>query len=236
MTKRQLGLTFGALLIVVSSCFGAVSLPVAQSAYVVASPKSELEKRAAGQLTDYLSAVLHKDAKIVADLRLVPSSVPAIILTRAGETNPLGASAPAGSPEGFALMTGKSAQRPIVVVVGNTDRGLKRGIHKLVLASQQSEKGLEIPELNLSEKPWIPEREWALCPGMPRNVRATFLNPYADERLNIWLYSDSELSRYVDMLDWFGFSGVQLLNSPYSWPPPTGSRTRGRPMPKLWKR
>ena len=217
MARTQFALTFSALLIAVGSCFGAVNLPVGQSAYIVASPKSQLEKRTVDQLTNYLTAVLHKEPRVVSDLRFVPSSTSAIMLARTSEVNPLGASAPAGAPEGFALVSGKSAQRSVVVVVGNTDRGWKRGIQKLILKSRQTEGGLEIPELNLSAKPWIPEREWALCPWVPRYVRGAYVNPYADERLDILVYGDAQLARYVEMLDWFGFSGVQLMGGPYSY-------------------
>ena len=110
MARTQFALTFSALLIAVGSCFGAVNLPVGQSAYIVASPKSQLEKRTVDQLTNYLTAVLHKEARVVSDLRFVPSSTSAIMLARTGEVNPLGASAPAGAPEGFALVSGKSEE------------------------------------------------------------------------------------------------------------------------------
>ena len=90
-------------------------------------------------------------------------------------------------------------------------------MQKLVLASRQTESGLEIPDLNLSEKPWIPEREWTICVWTPRNVRGVFVNPYADNRLNIWLFSDAQWARYVETFDWFGFSGAQLTDVAYSF-------------------
>ena len=89
MTRIRLGLTSGVLLIAVSSCFGAVRLSVGRSAYIVASPKSQLDKRTVGQLSNYLSAVLRRETRVVADLRAVPPLTPAIVLTHAGEVNPL---------------------------------------------------------------------------------------------------------------------------------------------------
>ncbi len=217
MAKIRFGLSFIWLLIAAGNSFGAVNFPAGKSAYIVASPASPLEKRTVGQLTDYLTAVLHKEAKVVPSLRLVPASASAIILTSTGQMNPWGAKPPASAPEGFALITGKSSRHAVVIAVGDTDRGLKRAIQQLVLQSRQDETELVIPELNLSEKPWIPQREWALCPWVPWNVRGTYVNPYADERVNVYKFTDAELSRYVDMFDWFGFSGAQLIEGANSW-------------------
>jgi hypothetical protein len=207
----------GVLLITVSVCFGAVDFPAYKTPYIVASPKSPLEKRMLDQLSDYLTDVLHKKTSVVANIQSVPASVPAIILVLAGAKNPLGASAPLGSPEGFSLVTGKIAQRAVVVAVGNSDLGLKRAIERLVVKSRQNGNELEIPELNVAEKPWIPQREWALCPWVPWNVRGAFVNPNADQRGNIYKFTDAQQARYVQMFDWFGFSGAQLIEGSNSW-------------------
>ena len=217
MVRTRIGLTFIALLVPVVSCFGTVHFPAGKVAYVVASPQSPLDKRTVSQLMNYLTAVLHKDAKVVPSLRSVPASTSAIILSSTGQTNPLHATPPASATEGFALATGESAQHSVVVAVGNTDRGLKRAVQQLVLKSRQDESGLVVPELNLSDKPWIPQREWALCPWVPWNVRGTYVNPYADQRVNIYKFTDPQLSHYIEMFDWFGFSGAQLIEGANSW-------------------
>jgi len=205
-----------ALLITVGACFGTVEFPAGKTAYIVANPKSPLEKRTVDQLSVYLTGVLHTETTVVASLQSVPVSAPAIILLT-GEKNPLGTSAPLESPEGFSLVTGKIAQRDVVVAVGNSDRGLKRAVQRLVIRSQQAEKRLEIPDLKLAEKPWIPQREWALCPWVPWNVRGTYVNPYADQRVNVYKFTDSQQARYVQMFDSFGFSGAQLIEGSNSW-------------------
>ena len=213
----KLSLTVIAFFSAVGSCFGAVDFSVGKTAYIVASPKSPLEKRTVVQLSTYLGSVLHKEATVVSSIRSVPASTPAIILTLTGQSNPLHASAPPNAPEGFAVATGTANQSPVVVAVGNTDRGLKRAVQRLVIRSRQTQNELEIPELNLAEKPWIPQREWALCPWVPWNVRGTYVNPYADQRVNIYKFTDSQQSRYVEMFDWFGFSGAQLIEGANSW-------------------
>ena len=85
------------------------------------------------------------------------------------------------------------------------------------MKSRQTEGGLKIPELKLAEKPWIPEREYTVVAWAPRYVRGAFVNPYADERMNVWLYSERQLATYTEMFDWFGFSGVQLGTQCYSF-------------------
>jgi hypothetical protein len=205
-----------ALLNSATACFASVELSVGKTAYVVASPKSTLEKKKLDQLSAYLSAVLHKDPAIVSSLSSVPPASPAIVLALKGETNPLGTTAPE-SPEGFGLVTGKSEGRPVIVAVGNTDLGLKRAVQTLVIKSRQNESGLEIPDLNLTEKPWIPQREWALCPWVPWNVRGTYVNPYVDQRGNIYKFSERQQAKYVEMFDWFGYNGTQLIEASLSW-------------------
>ncbi len=217
MLRDRRCLAWVVLLAALSPCFAAVNFPVEKSAYVVANPESPLEERTLGQLTTYLAAVLRRDAKVVQTLRAVPASTAAIVLVLASQKNPLNVNAPVGAPEGFGLMTGESGGRSLVVAVGNTDRGLKRAVQKLILKSQQGQGGLTIPDLNLSEKPWIPAREWTLCPWVPWNVRGVYVNPYADERVNLYEFTDAQLAKYVEMFDWFGFSGAQLIDSANSW-------------------
>jgi len=94
---------------------------------------------------------------------------------------------------------------------------LKRAVRRLILSSEQAESGLAIPELHLSESPWIAQREYALCPWVPEFVRGVYSAPNPDQRLDIWLYSDEQIARYVEMFDWFGFSGCQLMETCYSY-------------------
>jgi hypothetical protein len=197
--------------------YGAVHLNKGQTAYVAASPKSPLEQRIVSRLSTYLERVLGKKPELVSDLLGVPSNAPAIVLSRRGDRNPLNLSVPTDHAENFALKTASDGKRSLVVALGNTDRGLKRAVQKLILKSRQNSNRLEIPDLDVSEKPWIAEREYALCPWVPQHVRGAFVNPYADNRMNIWLYSDTQLADYIEMLDWFGYSGAQLMETAYSY-------------------
>jgi hypothetical protein len=45
-----------------------------------------------------------------------------------------------------------------------------------------------------------------------------FVSPHAVKRKDIFRYCDQRLADYVAMYDWFGFSGVQLLDSCYNYP------------------
>ncbi len=215
MLRAILILSF--VILIANTCLGAVHFPSGQKACIVASPSTELDRRLVSQLRAYLQAVLHKEPQVVAKLSLVPATAPAIVLTHAGESNPLSLTPPGDSPEGFALATGRAGQHSLVVAVGKTDRGLKRAVQRLILKGQQAQGGLEIPDLKLAERPWIQEREYAVSPWVPQQVRGAFVNPYADQRVNIWLCGDEQLAKYVEMFDWFGFSGLQLLETSYSY-------------------
>lgn len=105
----------------------------------------------------------------------------------------------------------------MLILRGATDRRLKRAVQRLIIASRQEDGGLSFPDAALAGKPWIPQREWALCPWAPQHVRGVFLNPYADNRMDIWQSGDMQLARYVDLFDWLGFSGVQLIETTYNW-------------------
>jgi len=198
-------------------CLAEVRFPHGSTAYVIAAPATPLEKRVTNDLTDYLGKVLKKPPRVVANLAGVPAKSPAIILSSKTISAPVPLSAPAGSEESFAISTTSSAGRPLVLAVGSTDRGLKRAVQRLIIRSLQQDDALVIPSIQVSEKPWIAEREWTVCPWVPQHVRGAFVNPYADNRMNIWLYSDEQLARYAAMYDWFGFSGAQLMETCYSY-------------------
>lgn len=193
-----------------------VEFPRGEAAYVVASPKTELEKRVANRLTNYLSQVLGKPTKVVSRLSSVPSGKSAIVLANK-KLKPQKNSAAEISPEAFVLETGIEARHPFVYAQSHSERGLKRAVQRLILESDQRESGLVIPDLHLSESPWIPEREWTICPWQPDLVRGTWWNNNADKRLNIWHYSDEQIAKYVEMFDWFGFSGCQLMETCYNY-------------------
>ena len=206
-----------ALVLIVQLCPAAIKFRHGDTAYVVAAPRTDVERGALSALTGYLRGVLGKEPLVVAAIRQVPTGKPAIVLRRAGEASPVPADPPSGSQEAFAVSSGRATGRELVVLAGATDRGLRRAVHRLVIKSEQTGGNLDIPDLKLAEKPWIPEREWAVCPWAPQFVRGAFVNPYADPRMDIWRYSDRQLADYVDMFDWFGFSGVQLLETSYSY-------------------
>ena len=127
------------------------------------------------------------------------------------------------SPEAFALETGRAENHSVVVAAGNTERGLKRAVQRLILASEQAERGLTIPELHLTESAWIPQREWTLChdPGAltqradvfdyMRLLRGKFQakNPKVDFAVDFWAAgSDSE---YMQQLADNGFGDSLCL-------------------------
>lgn len=182
-----------------------------RSAYIITSPKTELQKRIAQRLADYLSNVLGKQAKVVTGIEAVPAGEPIVILSSTFTKNLIGKSGSSFSPEAFTLDTRNLNGHAVIMAAGNTELGLKRAVQKLILKSEQAAPGLVIPDIHISECPWIPEREWALCPWDPAFARGVFHNPNADKRLNVWLYSDNQIEKYVEMYDWFGFSGCQLL-------------------------
>ncbi len=184
-----------------------------EPAYVVARPVTALERRVTDRLNDYISKVIGAPVSVVADLANVPAGAPAIILS----TNGLGLSSdlvvPADSPEGFALETRHLDGHEVIIAAGQTDRGLKRAVQRLVIGSEQRAPGLVLPKVRVAERPWIPRREWTLCAWSPELVRGVFNNPNADKRMNVWLYSDRQVAAYVEMFDWFGFSGSQLMDT-----------------------
>ncbi|HEY0667429.1 MAG TPA: hypothetical protein VGD22_04580 [Sphingobacteriaceae bacterium] len=211
---NTLRLLLAVLLIFFASVAGAeVLLPAGRVIYIIANPKTNLEKHITDYLTNYLNQVLKKSPIVVPDMSAVPANSPAILLSSQNQKALFGVSAPVASPECFALKTVVSASHKLIIALGNTDKGLKRAVQKLIIKSEQQKQGLIIPELNLSESPWIQKREWTLCGWAPELVRGVYKNVDADKRLNVWLYGDQQIANYVDMFDWFGFSGVQLMET-----------------------
>jgi hypothetical protein len=180
-----------------------------KTAYIVATPKTDLEKKITKRLSDYLSAVLHSNVKLVPKVLNVPSNLPAIVLS----SQPKAKLQQPVSIEAFTIETSVINKHPVVIATGNSELGLKQAVQRLIIKSEQRSPGLVVPELHLNESPWIPKREWTLCAWAPDLVRGVFNNPNADKRLNVWLYSDKQIADYVNMFDAFGFSGCQLMET-----------------------
>jgi hypothetical protein len=186
-------------------------------AYVVAQPKSAIEKRIVGRLAAYLNEVLQATPEIAATLDDVPAGGQAVVLCNEAVAPPVPVNIPSGTDEAFTLVTAEVEGRRLIVAAGAAGKGLKRAVQRLVIASEQTPGALVFEGLDLHERPWIPAREWTICPWTPDAVRGCFTNPYADKRLNIYLYDDERLARYVEMFDWFGYSGAQLIDTCYTW-------------------
>ena len=67
------------------------------------------------------------------------------------------------------------------------------------------------------DKAWINVREYAICPWRPGFVRGQFYNPFANKDADIYGYSEEEIDLYVQMMGELGFTGVQILNTCYTW-------------------
>jgi hypothetical protein len=184
-------------------------------AYIVASPHTDLEKRITDRLGTYLEKVLGVSPKIVPALSLVPAKRPAIILSSKPPSRIKNAKEET-SPEAYTLSSKVLGEHNVLVASGNTTLGLKRAVQKLILKSEQGD-ALIIPDLQLSESPWILKREWTFPNWTPQFARGVFHNPHADLRPNIWLYGDKQLADYIEMLDWFGYSGGQFGGSTYGY-------------------
>ena len=194
-----------------------VVFPRDTTAHIVASPQNALEQRLLSRLSDYLSRVLGKPPRVTEKLEQVPATAPAIVLSSGTVRIPLPISPPAASPEGYALLTTQLDGHAVVAAIGAGDRGLKRAIQRMVIESRQEAAALVFPEMKRIESPWIPHREWTVCPWTPLQVRGVFTNPHADRRLDITLYGEQQLADYAEMLDWFGYSGCQMMETSYSY-------------------
>jgi hypothetical protein len=187
-----------------------IIFPKGETAYIVFEATTPLERRVIGFLSSYLEQVLLKPVKIVSLLKNVPPKSPVIMIRK----NYGGAySKKDNHPESFMLQSNITNQRKMIVVEGLSEKGIKRAVQKLIIQSEQRSDGLCFKEMNMISTPWISKREWTLCPWAPDIVRRSFTNTNADKRNNIWLYGQTQLSAYVDMFDWFGFSGVQLMET-----------------------
>lgn len=68
-----------------------------------------------------------------------------------------------------------------------------------------------------TRNPWIPAREVSLCPWESDQIRGNYVNPYASLVPNIYRYSERQMDTYMNMLRQMGFTGVQFIDSCYSW-------------------
>jgi len=76
---------------------------------------------------------------------------------------------------------------------------------------------VKAPNPSGGEEAWVKVREYAICPWRPHFVRGQFYNPYANKNADIFNYSEEEIDLYVQMMGKLGFTGVQILNTCYTW-------------------
>jgi len=67
------------------------------------------------------------------------------------------------------------------------------------------------------DNPWISEREITICCWESHKVRGDYTNQYASILPNVFGYSAQQMRDYIKMFKEFGFTGVQLLDTCYSW-------------------
>lgn len=190
-----------------------VSFAHQKVAYIVAQPESPLEQHIVKYLANYLTQVTGVPASIVGTLWAVPDSTAAIVVSNGKVKWPFDGTISSYSDEAYRLKTGTVAGRRIAAVIGASQKGVKRGVQRLIILSRQEPSALIIPPLNLTEQPWIAQREWTLCAWEPSRVRGVFRNNNVDGRLNIYAFDKDKLARYVAMYDWFGYSGCQLMET-----------------------
>jgi hypothetical protein len=183
----------------------------------VAAPQTELEQHLLSRLSAYLTRVLIERPVVVRRLDEVRPGRPAILLSAQESPVALPFELAEQAPEAWGLATLDVQGHPLVVAVGRSDRGLKRAVQRLIIESRQERAALVVPETSRTAAAWIPHREWTVCPWTPLFVRGMFVNPHADRRLDMTLYSDRQLADYVEMMDWFGYSGCQIMETSYSY-------------------
>ena len=64
---------------------GSLSFQIGKPAYIVATPKTNLENKFTTQLADYFTKVLRTPAKLVEQLSAVPRGLPVIMLSSASK-------------------------------------------------------------------------------------------------------------------------------------------------------
>ncbi len=115
----------------VTSSVPALQWTRGEKAYVVAVPKTLLEKRVVKRLSDYLFQVLHSETKVVTSLSNVPGNLPAILLS----PNSMSKANAGASPEAFTIETSVFGKHPVVLLSGNSALGLKHAVQRLLIKS-----------------------------------------------------------------------------------------------------
>jgi hypothetical protein len=187
-----------------------------RSPLIVDTVRSPLTKAVVGRLSEYLHLCLKTKPRIV-DRVPTSGSEPLIVLGRIDLARtyevPL---PPPGDAEAFSLNT-RTVLRTMVIVSGATDKGIKRGVQRLILLTKQDSGSLLLPPLRIADKPWKSSREFTVDNWRPDNVRLLFANRLADKRLDFYRLGDAQKARYIWMMDDLGFNGVQFNDDPHSW-------------------
>jgi len=174
--------------------------------------KTDLTDVVVERLSNYIERRCKKQVKVVRDLTEASSAPGIIALGKLDACETLGVSPPVESlaADGYYLKVYRRKGQTIAAVLASRDKGIKQGAYHLLRAFNLKGETLKLPALDTIQEPWVPQREWTLVCWRP------FFN-FTDKRVDVYSYDDERLRTYVDMLDTFGFNGVQLLETCYSY-------------------
>ncbi|MBP1996083.1 hypothetical protein [Paenibacillus eucommiae] len=142
---------------------------------------------------------------------------PSIILTSTENAKLFGDFQSPDGEDSYLLSMEKGENGLLVTIVADNAGCLQQAIYHLIRITKQDGEELWLPEQRLAVKPWVQQREWALCPWIPSQVRGEFINPHASNDFDIFKFSERQLEEYIKMMGSFGFNGVQLLDTCYMW-------------------
>lgn len=95
---------------------------------------------------------------------------------------------------------------------------MKKKVVAVLLAVMCLLEGCGIPFLNRnSSTAWMPEREAIITFWKPNYARGTVYNAATSNLTDILSYSDEQIDKYIEMLKFCGFTGVQLTDMCSAW-------------------
>lgn len=187
--------------------------------HIMVSVDDEAAYAAIGELTEYIGQCSGTEAEIEAYAEGMTLPRQAIVVASSPGQAELFGQWPATIDERteYVLDISNSEGGALAIICVRDAACLRQAVYRLIRLVKQEGDELWVAENRIVSKPWIRQREWALCPWVPNQVRGEYHNPHAGNDVNILMYSEQRLESYIRMMGSFGFNGVQLMDTCYMW-------------------
>src|SRR3989339_1983118 len=187
---------------------------------IVAAPEQKISMRAAERLQSYIEDSIGKAPQIMTSSRIdsAKKGVTVIAIGTKGAFEDLdkyGVERDFEKVErdGFIIKTVSKKGKDCILALGKTEKGADNAIWRLMRELSVSGEKISVDAISIAESPFIKTREPILCDQWVRQGHKVGKHPpEIAKKYCISNWGEQRLRNYVDLIDSFGYNGIQVFD------------------------